>query len=191
MTKSKLEKILDSCEGVSSSKTETVAKLKEYLDTGGEELTLDQYKQVRKAIQKYETLLKRDQNGHIQNQVDYVNRVLTDYLRNTHYRLLDEERGVSIEQVPVKEKPLKWYERVKQKVVDWKYKRDWKKSDTSMYDLERKAYGFNDTKTTKSEKELIDDVPTKGLSWFKKNTLNRIKDRVQYQSRLEDKVNMK
>jgi len=186
--KSEIEKILEG-EVSPNEAIYTVASLRKYLSENGEELSLDQYMNLRKSsLEKYkanissavkEGKLDRDKDG-----VREVEHLLTDFIRYQHARLYVEKYGdKKTNNIPsdssadrkkgIFEKTRGYFSRLKNNI---EYKTNWKKKDDELYNLERSLIRGD---VQDREKELIAKVPTSGLSKFKVLTLEKLASRAE------------
>lgn len=190
--KTHIEKILELSKSKRVNSQKIIEILEVYLNQNTEELTLEQYKKVRELVdQNYREFIKEGiNNGQLKrSQVDYVGRLFTDYIRDQHARLLDEKKGIKIVNA-IEEKPsffnkIKSY--VKQTANNITYQKDWKKIDNKIYDLERLLQEKNEN--PRLERELIENIPTEGLSQHKLNTLERMLPKTHYKTTLSRILN--
>lgn len=187
-----IEAILNLHKKIEWTPQNMVDVLETYLNNGAEELTLDQYKRVRQLVdENYRSFVAMGlETGELtKEQVDKVGRIFTDYIRDQHARLLNEQNEKKIVKA-VEEKPgffsrAKSY--VKQAASNILYQKNWRKIDNKMYELERLLLKSNEN--PKLEKQLIDSIPQKGLSKYKIKTLERMVPRTHYKTTLTKIIN--
>lgn len=196
-----IEAILNPDESREFTPYDTLNKLEIYLNNGAEELTLDQYKKVRQLVdQNYRSLVAKGlESGYLsQNQVNRVGKIFTDYIRDQHARLLDEQNEQKNRQKIIKaeeQEPKKsWFSKGKDyiknivKTNNREYQNDWRKKDSeSFYKLERLLY--KDNENPAKEKELIESLPTQDVSRYKIQTLERLLPKTHYKASLSNIIN--
>ena len=194
--KTNIEAILSNS-AVNSDPQNMIRVLRKYLDNGGENLTKDQYFHVRALVESnykrivsnglIEGKIHRDKDG-----VDEVSHLLTDYLRYHHYRLLSNaglmpaSSKVKSEQEPKKgffSKITNYAKEVKNNI---EYRFNWKKKDDELYELERALYKGQ---ANNKESELINQIPSHGLSKWKVSTLEMLAHRSQNPREMQSLLN--
>jgi len=158
--------------------------LEVYLNNGAEDLTLEQYKDVRTLVDsKYKSTINHGlKSAEITNDsIDRVGHLFTDYLRDQHARLLDIHKGR--QEIPNTEKKIG----LKQKFRGyWNRLKTWKNQDDNIYNLERALWtGEN----LQNEHKLVDSISSKGLSKYKLRTLERMLPRTRYKRTLGNIIN--
>ena len=152
-------------------------------------LTLEQYKEMRSLVEsnyKYYVRLGLKRGVLKQEDVDKVGRLFTDYIREQHYSLLDSEKERKV--VVADEKPASFAQKVggyfRRIKNNFEYKNNWKEKDKEIYVLERLLYGGKENPSL--EKELINNLPTNGLSRQKIKTLERMMPRTHFKRTLSN-----
>ncbi len=179
---SELEKILNQLNSSDPDTNQILDKLLDYLNNESENLTLSEYKRIRNLVDgshnnSYKCLISKSVKSNTidKSKADKVGRILTTYLRNQHYALLklSEDKREDIN----KEKHSFPYPG-KNSTSD---RKQWEKDDRMIYELERKAYGFEERDEingyqflNKSSEELVDSINPKSLDKYNLASLKRI-----------------
>ncbi len=167
------------------SSEESLNTLNVYLSNSAENLSLKQYRNLRILIDsKYRNKVANAvRAGKISRKsANKVGRDFTDYIREQHANLLDNDWENTI----IKQEDSSYSPNIsREKLNNKQYKEKWKAKDNELYKLERGLWG-KEKLLEEEERNLIDEMPTEGYSIFKLKTISRMIPRTAYKSKLKN-----